>query len=258
MPTYNAEKTIVSSIKSVVAQTFVDWELIIVDDASTDTTLSLATNLACTDTRIKVLHNAKNSGVAKSRNVAILKAQGNWLAFLDSDDIWHKQKLQKQLHFMAENQAKISFTATAFMNGVGRRSSYLLPAKKRVKYKDLLKANIMSCSSVIVCRGLMLQYPFPEGNLHEDYVVWLRILQNVKFAYGLNLPLLLYRVSKGSKSGRRFQSGMMVFRAYCKVGYPMPLAMVLTIRYGVGSVLKWRKVSFPESPKEMEPNRGIT
>jgi len=100
----------------------------------------------------------------------------------------------------------------------------------------------MSCSSVMVCREIIKRFPFPEGRLHEDYAVWLNILDEVDYAYGLDEPLLLYRLSGGSKSGNRVGSGLMVFGSYRVVGYGLIVSMFMTLRYALHSVFKRRRI----------------
>jgi len=238
MPAYNAEKTIALSIDSVISQTYDSWELIVVDDASSDTTAQIVCTLATSDSRIRLLTNKRNKGVANARNLGVKHAYGEWVAFLDSDDCWCNSKLQQQLDFMSETSAKISFTSTSYVNENNICSNYVLHVKRKIGYRDLLKANVMSCSSVIACRDLLLRYPFPEGNLHEDYAVWLQILKEVAYAYGLDKPLLRYRMSDSSKSGNRVKSAGMIYRAYRKAGYNAVLSALLALRYGLHSVSK--------------------
>ena len=235
MPAYNAEKTIKTSIDSVLAQTFKDWELIVIDDASHD-----GTNLKIPkDPRVTVLVNTSNAGAALSRNYGIKHAKGEWLAFLDSDDLWREDKLEKQLKFMEETGAVISYTATAYMDDTGENRSYILKAKRCLSYQELLRQNLMSCSSVVVRWDEMRD--FPEGYLHEDYVVWLKILRSVGVAYGLNEPLLVYRIAKGSKSDNRVSSAKMIYNAYRRVDYGVCMSSLLTFRYAFHSIEKrWR------------------
>ena len=239
VPAFNAEKTIRASVDSVLAQTYPDWELIIINDASRDNTCSCIPN----DPRIVVVTNRKNEGVAKSRNIGIGLAKGDVLAFLDADDLWHKDKLKSQLHFMEENNADISYTATAYITETGDISSnYILHAEKKLTYKLLLKANLMSCSSVMVRKNVMV--PFPEGSyIHEDYVVWLKIVKSVGQAYGLDEPLLIYRMVKGSKSSNRILSAQMTINAYRQLGYGLIQSFILTIAYAVHSITKRAKIS---------------
>ena len=240
MPAYNASQTISASIASILAQTHQDWELIVVNDQSTDNTVEIIQNF--TDSRIKLHSNPKNSGTAKTRNHAMAQAQGKWLAFLDSDDTWHPEKLATQLKFAEETEAKITYTATAYVNAQGQKSPYVLSAKKHFTYPDLLRRNLMSCSSVMVLRDIM--EPFPSGYMHEDYVVWLRILKKVGTAYGLNQPMLIYRMAQGTKSAGRINSMKMTYAAYKMVGYGKIASVFLTARYAWHSIAKRARIRF--------------
>lgn len=234
MPAWNAEKTIKASIDSVLAQTFKDWELIVINDASQDKTEFIVQEAAKSDARLILYTNEKNSGIAYSRNLGLSHAKGQWLAFLDSDDLWQEDKLEKQLRFMEENAAIISYTATSYMNAAGEMYDYILRAKKELSYKELLKRNLMSCSSVMVRKDEMI--PFPYGELHEDYAVWLVIVRRAGCAYGLDEPLLKYRIYQGSKSSRRISSAFMTYNAYTLAGYGAGLLM--TLRYALHSIAK--------------------
>jgi len=235
MPAYQAEATIEESIKSVIAQTFQDWELIIVNDYSTDSTSQIVKAFANEDSRIFIYTNECNLGVAQTRNRGVSLAKGEYIAFLDSDDLWQADKLKKQVAFMTENNAVISYTATTYIYE-GRISSYVLKAKRELTYRDLLKRNLMSCSSVIVRCDVMIN--FPLGFMHEDYAVWLRILKKYGYALGLNEPLLIYRLCNKSKSAKRFSSAKMIFNAYRQVGYGKVASMLLMLRYSIHSITK--------------------
>ena len=255
MPAYNAERTVRASIDSVLVQTFPDWELVVINDASADKTAEIIQQLAKNDRRVILLENEKNSGISLSRNRGIHHAKGEWLAFLDSDDLWREDKLEKQLKFIEETGALVSYTATAYITETGEMSSeisldmpedisekvsgYILRAEKEFTYKELLKRNLMSCSSVMVRRDVMI--PFPEGQeIHEDYVVWLGLVRTIDCAYGLDEPLLIYRMTKGSKSSSRIASAKMTYNAYRhpQVGYGKIAALLLTLRYAWHSIGK--------------------
>jgi len=244
MPAYNAEKTIKTSIDSVLAQTFLDWELIVIDDASQDGTAEIVKKLADNDQRVILHVNEKNSGVAQARNDGISHVKGAWLAFLDSDDLWSNDKLERQLQFIEETGAVISYTATVYINEVGKMSDYVLRAEKVFTYEKLLKRNLMSCSSVMVKRDVMI--PFPEAaEVHEDYVVWLALVKAVGCAYGLDEPLLIYRMMENSKSSGRIASAKMTYNAYRhpQVGYGNIAAVLLTLRYAIHSIGKRLKIN---------------
>lgn len=239
MPAYNAQSTIGDSINSVLAQTYTNWELIIVNDCSTDKTASIIKDFAATDHRIHLHTNKQNIGCAATRNAAMSKARGQWLAFLDSDDIWRADKLEKQLQFSEETKALIIYTATSYINKHGKISNYVLPAEREFSYKSLLRRNIMSCSSVMVRADVMVPFPYSKkGDMHEDYAAWLQILRKVGHAYGLNQPLLQYRLTDSSKSGKRLNSAKMAYRAYRTAGYSAFSAILLTLRYAFHSISK--------------------
>ena len=237
MPAFNAMSTIQASIESVLGQTFTDWELIIVDDCSSDSTVSIAQAFAAEDSRLRLFQNSKNAGVAATRNKALSHAQGKWIAFLDSDDLWRSDKLELQLRFAEEVGAKITYTGTAYMNAAGEVYNYYLPAAPELSYKALLRRNLMSCSSVLVRRDVMV--PFEGGDFHEDYVTWLKILRHTGCsAYGLDKPLLIYRISGQSRSTKRIRSGLMIFRAYRQAGYGWLMSQLFTVRYTFHSIPK--------------------
>ena len=241
MPAFNAMATIESSIDSVINQTYDDWELLIVDDASSDETVKMIRAARIKDKRIRLFTNERNIGTAMSRNKAVLQARGEYIAFLDSDDLWHKDKLVKQLEFMERMNAVVSYTGTAYICE-GKHSSFILKAKLKTSYGDLLRHNIMSCSSVVMRRDIILQHMFICGPHYEDYVAWLQILKETEQAYGLDEPLLTYRVSSKSKSGNIVRAGLMNFRAYRQVGYTRQQSLLLSMRYALYSVPKRIKI----------------
>jgi teichuronic acid biosynthesis glycosyltransferase TuaG len=224
MPAYNAERTIGESIQSVLAQTYTDWELIVI--AEDEASAAVAGKYR--DGRIKVLRNETWSGAAKSRNRGIGESDGKWLAFLDADDLWRSDKLTKQLALGAD----ISFTASAFIG-----YEYIMRAPERLSYKELLRRNLMSCSSVMARREVMRPFPEVDYPIHEDYVTWLKILRETD-AIGWDEPLLRYRISRDSKSGDRLRSARMTYNAYRYLGYSKTRSAVMTARYAIHSIRK--------------------
>ncbi|MDR1533149.1 MAG: glycosyltransferase family 2 protein [Clostridiales bacterium] len=243
MPAYNAARTIESSVRSALAQTRADFELIIIDDCSTDGTNAIIARCVAGDPRIKPLRNERNKGVAFSRNLGVQQAAGKWVAFLDSDDLWHPDKLKSQLEFMEYVNAPISYTASAFIDETGRRYKYIMPAEFEINAFDLLKHNLMSCSSVIVRRDIMARHQMRDGAIHEDFAAWLDILRSESLnAYGLDKPLLVYRLSKHSKSSVRIKSALMMLRTLLAAGFALTPALLYTGRYAVHSVVKRFKI----------------
>lgn len=203
MPSYNTEQYIEESIKSVMSQTYVNWELIIVDDCSTDNTVEII-NTFLSDSRIRYFKNEKNSGAAVARNLALRNAKGRWIAFLDSDDIWVKYKLERQLKFMVDN--KYSFTYTDYkiqLNGEWLPYVYYGPDiinKRRMKnYCYFSTITVMYDKEKI---GLIQIEPIKKNN---DYAMWLRIINKAN-CYRFPECLSFYIKHEGSiSSGRKLK-----------------------------------------------------
>ena len=243
MPAYNAAKTIRASIESVQAQTVKEWELIVVDDGSTDNTASILTELAASDNRIRFLQNEKNSGASYTRNRAIELARGEWIAFLDSDDLWKPEKIEKQLGLAAMHpDMVICYTASSFINDEGEPYGYVMEAVEYMTYKMLLRKNLLSCSSVMIRASVMKAIKMPNDKMHEDYYVWLNVLRSCGVAYGINEPLLVYRLCANSKSSNRIKSAKMLFNAYRAVGYNALVSGCFVFRYMFHSVSKRRHI----------------
>ncbi len=190
MPAYNAEKYISEAITSVMNQGHRDWDLIIIDDGSSDRTFELAMELSQNDDRINVQKNSKNHGVTYSRNRGIKVAKGPWVAFLDSDDMWRREKLSSQLELAhALDGASFLFTGTAYMNEAGDISSYALRPPETVCFKDLLAQNPITCSSVLIRKDLLKDDAAAHDGLHEDYAMWLSVLKGEQRAYAVSQPL---------------------------------------------------------------------
>lgn len=243
MPAYNAAGTIRLSVESVLAQTVSDWELIVIDDGSSDDTAEILEQMAARDRRIRFLQNERNSGVSYTRNRAVALAEGEWIAFLDSDDLWHPQKLEKQLTLAAEHpDMVICYTASSFINDDGNPYGYVMEAESLTTYKTLLKKNLLSCSSVMIQASVMKGIKMPNDRMHEDYYVWLTVVRSCGVAYGINEPLLIYRLCENSKSSNRLKSAKMLFNSYRAVGYNLIVAGAYTLRYTVHSISKRRNI----------------
>lgn len=258
MPAYNAEKTISASIRSVLSQTFPDWELIIVNDCSKDRTEAVVKELIGTlpaelSEKLHVLSNEKNLGVSESRNKGIRYAHYDWIALLDSDDLWDSAKLAEQTALIEEKpDASIIFTGSAFINEYGDRSSYELHVPSEVNYRGLLSQNLISCSSVLIKRKLLLKNQMLHDELHEDFIVWLALLRSGYKAYGIDKPLLIYRLSASSKSGNKFKAACMTFRVYRYIGLNLLLAVACLCAYTVKNTLKYRRIYAGFSKKKPE------
>ncbi|MBM7558080.1 glycosyltransferase family 2 protein [Halanaerobacter jeridensis] len=201
-PLYNEESFISQTINSVLNQTYKNWELLVIDDCSTDNGPEIVKEFSFEENRIKLIQLEKNIGVTKARNRGIKEAEGRYVAFLDSDDLWEPEKLEKQINYMKKNNFSISFTSYKKINEDGNyRGTVEVP--NRVKYADLLKTNIMGCLTVIYDRKELGKRYFKDLDKSEDYVLWLEILKEVDFAFGIQEPLASYRVMQESRSSNK-------------------------------------------------------
>lgn len=175
--------------------------MIIVNDCSKDNGAIIVEEYIKKDKRIKLFNNEKNFGVCSTRNRAVKESKGKYVAFLDSDDLWHKEKLKKQISFMEDNGLSLTYTAYTKMNENGtKRGKIAVP--KKVNYKELLKGNIMGCLTVIAKKEILKENPFKQTK-QEDYILWLELLKKVDFAYGLQESLAFYRVLNNSRSSNK-------------------------------------------------------
>ncbi|MCK5129631.1 MAG: glycosyltransferase family 2 protein [Clostridiales bacterium] len=243
MPAYNADKFLEDSVKSVLSQTYTNIELIIVDDCSTDTTYTIMRKLSKKNDSIHILQNPSNSGVAKSRNLGIENAKGDWIAFLDSDDMWEKTKLEKQLALLCKiPQATLIYTGVKYIDEQGNNYNYSYSVPERTTYHELLKQNIIACSSVLVKKEVILRYKMQNDDLHEDFISWLLILKEDTYAYGINEPLLVYRISKTSKSGNKKKSVLMTYKVYRFIGLMFIQSVYYLCFYMYRNYVKYKNI----------------
>lgn len=204
MPTYNAERYIEEAIQSVVNQTFTDWELLVVDDCSTDRTGDIVLKFSDSDKRIRYFKQHINGGAARSRNRAIQEAGGEYLAFLDCDDIWMPEKLERQLAFMKEGNFDFSCTAYAFIDEQGNRTGKaVLPFRKAGYRLCLYYGNCVGNSTAMLRIGKTGKVYSPEIRKRNDFALWLRALRRTSYVYGIQEVLGEYRVRKNSLSAKK-------------------------------------------------------
>lgn len=210
IPAYCCENTIRQTIDSVLAQTYPDWEMIVANDHSTDGTRQIVEQYASVDPRIHLLDLPQNVGSAMARNAAISQARGRYLAFLDSDDLWKPEKLQKQIAFMEQTRCCLSFTAyEVFKDSHRRRRVFRAPA--HLTYRQYLGNTAIGCLTVMVDRASIPDFHMIRGEL-EDSATWMHYLRQGITAYGLNEPLACYRVHPGSKSANKIQNARRYYR----------------------------------------------
>lgn len=221
-PAYNASKYLPETVASVRTQTFTDWEMIIVDDCSKDDTYNTACLLAEEEKRIKVIPHKKNSGVAVARNTALDAAMGDYIAFLDSDDLWMPDKLEKQLSFMEQNEYVLTYTMyQKFQTDTGQRGK-IIKAPKKMTAKAILRNTAIGCLTVMVNRKKVGTFHMPPIKHTEDNCTWQEILSRGYVAYGLNENLALYRegnVSLTSSKKKAAKQQWETYREYYKFSF---------------------------------------
>ena len=214
-PVFNGEKFINDSIRSVLSQSYENWELLIVDDKSTDSTESIISNYLVKDKRVRYFKNEINLGPAGARNVAISNARGSYIAFLDVDDMWVKDKLQLTLDQLDQSKAPLVYTSYQRIDEnftkVGRKINIPL----EIHYRELLGNTAICTSTVLINREVTGDFLMEEV-YYDDFVAWLNILKRYGAAVGLNESLTLYRVVGGSISRNKIKSAKEVWKIYRK------------------------------------------
>jgi len=178
------------SIQSVLDQTYTNWELIIVDDCSTDNTMEVIEAIA--DSRIRVFQNSVNSGAAVSRNKALREAKGKWIAFLDSDDLWMPQKLEKQIRFMEENECAFSYTNYEELDSDGNRTGVTVSGPARITKRGMFRYCWPGCLTVMYDREAVGLIQIEKIRKNNDYAMWLKICRKAD-CYLLDELLAQYR-----------------------------------------------------------------
>lgn len=235
IPAYNCASTIGTAIDSALQQE-VPVEVIVVDDCSPE---DLTEALAPYRETVRVLRNEENMGAAESRNRGVAAAAGEYIAFLDSDDIWQPGKLQKQLALLKETGAVLSATGRELMTPEGTATGRVIPVKERITYRQLLRHNAINCSSVVMKAEVAKDFPMEHEDSHEDYILWLRIVKKYGFAVAVNEPLLRYRLSNTGKSGNKLHSAKMTFQVYRYVGFGPVRSSLLFVSYAFHGVAKY-------------------
>ena len=191
IPVYNAEKYLAKTLDSAINQTYKNIEIIAVNDCSKDASLQILNEYAQKDNRIKVYSNPENLRVAKTRNFAISKASGKYIAFLDADDIWHADKLQQQISIMQDQNLPLTYTAIQFINDDGEYTGQVFNVPEKVDFKKLLKQNVITLSSAVILRELLPDPVFHNDELHEDFILWLELLKITSLKAILSLKKMI-------------------------------------------------------------------
>jgi len=216
MPVHNGEAFLAESVRSVLRQSFLDWELIVVDDASDDASVHLVKSQCARDERIRLIELEQNSGAAVARNTAIEQAQGRYIAFLDSDDVWLPYKLERQLSFMHQSNAAFAYSGYERINEAGGHL-ISIGVPESLQHHDLLKTNYVGCSTVIYDTSHVSKVFMPTNTKREDLAAWLRILKIIQYANGLNVVLSQYRVYSVQSSQNKTKMARENWKLYREV-----------------------------------------
>jgi teichuronic acid biosynthesis glycosyltransferase TuaG len=241
-PAYNALRFLAETESSVMAQTYQKWEWIIIDDGSTDGTYEYLLALVQKDKRVQVFQTAGRFGPAKARTLGFRNVSGEYICFLDADDLWLPEKLKLQLDFMTSKNTSFSYHSYRRISEDGAITGHLLQAHPKVSYNKLLWFHNIGCLTVMLHRQLIVNEEM-ESAAHEDLAFWLKILKknNIE-AYGLEVDLARYRVVKKSRSANKKLAALnmwKLFREHLKLD--IFHSSYCFIRYGITSLLKYGK-----------------
>jgi teichuronic acid biosynthesis glycosyltransferase TuaG len=231
-PIYNDGKYIEETIRSVISQTYEDWEMIVIDDDSKDDGPELVQRIANTDSRIRLISMPENVGAARARNRGIEEACGRYIAFIDGDDVWKNEKLECQLDFMKRKKVGFSYTSYSIVSEDGVLLKRKVSIPNLLDYKGLLKNTAIGCSTVMIDKRVFGDFRMPDKRAGQDTATWLMLLRTGECAYGFDEILASYRLVKGSvssnkfgalkrtwKTYRDFENLSLLFSIYCFIQY---------------------------------------
>lgn len=243
MPAYNAALFIEEAIASVQAQTVADWELLVIDDCSTDNTCKIVKEISAKDSRVTLLINEKNLGAAGSRNRGLDIFRGKYVALLDSDDYWYPQMLEKMIARAEETKADIIYCSYELVDeqGVKVCNDFLVP--EATTFRESIVRSVITCSTVLVTGELAKNNRFPVNMYHEDIAMWFQILREGGTARGVQEVLAAYRQRSNSKTANKLKSAgrrWIIYRKHLKM--PFFQSAITMVRYGYYGMKKFKRV----------------
>lgn len=215
-PVFNAVEFLPDALRSLQSQTLSDWEHILVDDGSTDGSFELIVEAAAADPRIRLLRTQGRSGPAKARNQGLACARGKYVAFLDADDFWLPQKLERCIASMKANNYTFIYHDYRHISRDGKRTGAVIAGPERLDMQTLHTHRGVGCLTVIISFEQLSDFRFPEDHrgLNEDFVAWTRLLKKGHIGYRLPEDLGRYRLSEASRNGNRLASAAACWRIY--------------------------------------------
>ena len=237
-PAFNSERTIDRCIRSVQKQTFRNWEQIVIDDKSGDQTNKIAGAHAARDSRVRLITLESNVGAGPARNAGIRAARGRYIAFLDADDEWYANKLERVLGYMAETGAAFTYHDYNIMNESGAVVAFT-NAPSRMGYKDLLRNTAIGCLTVVIDRERIEVPEMPAIPVRQPLVAWLSILRSGLVAEKVQGIHAVYHRSKGSISSNKARAVLWTWRVYRRYeGFSRSAAARCLVGYGFNSIIK--------------------
>jgi len=232
IPTYNTEKFIRATLQSVQNQTHKNWEMILVDDASTDGTVSVIEEFAKNDSRIKLFKLEKNSGNGFARNIAVEKAVGKYIAYLDADDLWFSNKLEKQIGFLKANNLHFTFSFYDCIDEEGNSLNRRVEAPINLTYDELFFCNYVGNLTAIYDADYFGKIILEATQKRQDWRLWLTILKQIQVTKPVPEPLAFYRIRKNSISSSKFKLIKHNFGVYREFhGFNFVFSVLLMVRF---------------------------
>ncbi|CAM8070812.1 TPA: glycosyltransferase family 2 protein [Enterobacter hormaechei subsp. steigerwaltii] len=220
-PTFNSGSTIVETYNSISKQTHENWEWLVTDDCSSDDTINILSSICEKDSRVRVFKNSTNSGAAVTRNNSLSNVSGDFITFIDSDDLWFSSKLEKQLNFMIVNELDFTFTAYELVDAQGIPLGKVVDLQGdnfSVNYSDMLKKKAtLGCSTVMIKKNAFSDFSMPLIRTGQDYALWLKLLKSGKKAHLLNEILTRYRILPNSISRNKFKKSQRQWNIYREI-----------------------------------------
>lgn len=219
IPVYNAEKYIRETVESVLGQTYKDWELILVDDCSTDNSVAFIEELiSANPEQMRLIHLTEGGSAARARNAGIKEAQGRYIAFLDADDIWYPEKLDKELKHLQAQNAGFVFTAYEFGDENAKPNGKMTKVPERLPFRKALSRTVIFTSTVLIDTEVIPKEMIYMPEIpSEDTATWWKILKSGHVAYGLNEPLVIYRRPQQSLSSNKKEATKRIWKLYREI-----------------------------------------
>ena len=243
MPAYNADQFIEEAINSVISQTLTDWELLVIDDCSTDNTRQIVEAFAQKDNRIQLLRNEENIRVAKTRNKGLSVFRGEYVALLDSDDRYKPEMLEKMVGRAKSTKADIVYCSYELIDEQGTKvcNDFIVP--EQTDFEHSLVRSVISCSTVLMTREIATNNQFPTDMYHEDIALWFRLLRDGATACGVTEVLASYRQRANSKTANKLTSAVRRWSVYRRsLNLPVYQCIGYMVRYAYYGVIKYKRI----------------